>query len=172
LRWRSRRRYRPRSLGGTWYRYSFRYSISAPRSSDGDPHEIADRQHGQEAVAADDGQVANVGLIHLVRRGLIILVRVRNDELRGHHLLQPRTSSFTVDHPTGDVALGEHPTEPLAVEDRDDPDIAGWPSFGKRRQTVVSRWSMKRKPWRMMCRSVFMAHPQGVRVAGELAGVK
>src|SRR5437660_1747177 len=33
--------------------------------------------------------------------------------------------------------------------------------------TVVSRWSMKRKPWRMMWRSVFMAHLQGVRVAGD-----
>jgi hypothetical protein len=29
--------------------------------------------------------------------------------------------------------------------------------------TVVWRWSMKRKPWRMSWRSVFMAHPQGVR---------
>src|SRR5438132_5597159 len=94
---------------------------------DGDPHEIADRQHGQETVATDDGQVANVGLIHLVHRGLIILVRVRNNELRGHHLLQPRTSGFEppVDYSTRDVALGEHPTEPLAVHDRYDPDIVG-----------------------------------------------
>src|SRR5438132_11578613 len=92
---------------------------------DGDPHEIADRQHGQETIATDDGQVANVGLIHLVHRGLIVFVRVRNDELRGHHLLQPRMSGFEppVDHPSRDVALGEHPTEPLAVEDRYDPDI-------------------------------------------------
>src|SRR4029453_11224104 len=52
---------------------------------------------------------------------------VRNDELRGLHLLQPRTSGFEppVDHPTRDVALGEHPTEPLPVEDRYDPDIMG-----------------------------------------------
>src|SRR3989449_10751295 len=98
-----------------------------PTLLDGDPHEIADRQHGQEAVAADDGQVANIGLIHLVHRGLIILVRVRNDEIRGHHLLQPRTSGVEppVDHPTRDVAFGEHPTEPLAVEDRYDPDVVG-----------------------------------------------
>src|SRR5262245_55981707 len=78
-------------------------------------------------VAADDGQVANVGLIHFVHRGLVILVRVCNDELRSHHFLQPRTSGFElpVHHSTHDVALGEDPAEPLAVEDRDDPDIVG-----------------------------------------------
>jgi hypothetical protein len=47
-----------------------------------------------------------------------------------------------VDHPTHDVALGEHPTEPLAVDERDDPDIVG-AIIRQASATVVSRWSMK-----------------------------
>src|SRR4029453_14594640 len=96
---------------------------------------------------------------------------VRNDELRGHHLLQPRTSGFEplVDHPTRDVALGEHTTEPLAVEDRYDPDIVGGPHPAgvgdcrvalEREEEAVAHDVAERRHG---------APPQGVWVAGELA---
>src|SRR5262249_57543921 len=55
------------------------------------------------------------------------LIRVGNEELGGHQLLEPCMSGFEtpVDHSAHDVALGEHPTKPLTVEDCYDADIVG-----------------------------------------------
>src|SRR5213596_3683442 len=92
---------------------------------DRDPHEVTDRQHREQPLAAHDGQMADVRLIHLAHRGLVVLVGVGHDEPDRHHLSDRGAGRVeaAVDDLLDDVALGEDPDEPVPLQHRHDADV-------------------------------------------------